>query len=342
MSLLRDYAAAIAQPTLPLTGNGGRFDEVVGAGRRPAARLEGNGGDRGRSDPARTGPDRRRDHDAPRRRRRHLRQPGGRVAALAARSDAPRRWMPRPGRGWRSGSRSAPSCSNALLADIYGEQRLLSEGVIPAAVVFGHAGYTRPIVRARGFDPHPLILSSTDLGRDAAGEWRVLTDRVQAPSGLGYAMENRRVLSRVLPELYEEAGLHRMEPYFSALRSALLQAAPAEVADPRVVVAVARHALRDGVRPGVHREHPRLPARAGRGPRRPRRLGVDEARRLPAARTARARRRDPPPRRRRVVRPARTAGRVRGWASPVSPRRCGAGACASSTGSAPACSRTPA
>ncbi len=116
--------------------------------------------------------------------------------------------------------------------------------MIPAAVVFGHSGYTRPIVRTRGFDPNPLILSSTDLGRDADGEWRVLTDRVQAPSGLGYAMENRRVLSRVLPELYEEAGLHRMEPYFSALRSALLQAAPAEVADPRVVV----------LSPGTHSE----------------------------------------------------------------------------------------
>ncbi len=72
----------------------------------------------------------------------------------------------------------------------------------------------------------------------------MLTDRVQAPSGLGYAMENRRVLSRVLPELYEEAGLHRMEPYFSALRSALLQAAPSEVADPRVVV----------LSPGTHSE----------------------------------------------------------------------------------------
>lgn len=133
---------------------------------------------------------------------------------------------------------------NALLVDIYGDQKLLAEGIIPPAVIFGHSGFARPLARPSAFDPHPLIFSATDLGRDADGEWRVLTDRVQAPSGLGYAMENRRVLSRVLPALYEEAGLHRVEPYFQAVRAALLQAAPAGVDDPRVVV----------LSPGTHSE----------------------------------------------------------------------------------------
>ena len=80
------------------------------------------------------------------------------------------------------------------------------------------------------------MLSATDLGRDAAGEWRVLGDRTQAPSGMGYAMENRRVIAQVLPELYGGALLHRMEPYFWALRSALMQSAAGDLADPRVVV----------------------------------------------------------------------------------------------------------
>ena len=132
----------------------------------------------------------------------------------------------------------------AVLGDLYGDRRLLAEGVIPAAVVFGHSGYTRPIARSTGFDPHPLVLSSADLGRDAAGDWHVLADRVQAPSGLGYALENRRVISRVLPELFQESGLHRLEPYFSALRASLLQSAPPQVADPRVVV----------LSPGTHSE----------------------------------------------------------------------------------------
>ncbi len=72
----------------------------------------------------------------------------------------------------------------------------------------------------------------------------MIADRAQAPSGIGYAMENRRVISRVLPELYREASLHRMEPYFWALRSALIQSAQGDLADPRVVV----------LSPGTHSE----------------------------------------------------------------------------------------
>ncbi|WP_193607550.1 circularly permuted type 2 ATP-grasp protein [Nocardioides lijunqiniae] len=133
---------------------------------------------------------------------------------------------------------------NAVLVDLYGEQRLLADGVVPAAAVLGHAGFARVVARPSAIDPRPLVLAATDLGRDAAGEWRVLADRAQAPSGIGYAMENRRVISRVLPELYREAGLHRMEPYLWALRSALIQSAQNETADPRVVV----------LSPGTHSE----------------------------------------------------------------------------------------
>ena len=133
---------------------------------------------------------------------------------------------------------------NAVLADLYGEQRLLAEGIVPPAVVLGHGGFTRVIARASATDPRPLVLAATDLGRDAEGTWRVLGDRAQAPSGIGYAMENRRVVSRVMPELYREAGLHRIEPYFWALRSALIQSAQGELADPRVVV----------LSPGTHSE----------------------------------------------------------------------------------------
>ncbi|MCX6503261.1 MAG: circularly permuted type 2 ATP-grasp protein [Microbacterium sp.] len=133
---------------------------------------------------------------------------------------------------------------SALLEDLYDQQRVLADGIVPAAAVFGHSGFVRPLVRAGSAATHKLVLSGADLGRDAAGEWRVLADRVQAPSGLGFAMENRRVISRVLPDLYQEAGLHRMEPYFAAVRASLLQAAPAGVSDPRVVV----------LSPGTHSE----------------------------------------------------------------------------------------
>ncbi|MEJ1154325.1 circularly permuted type 2 ATP-grasp protein [Microbacterium marmarense] len=133
---------------------------------------------------------------------------------------------------------------NAIMTDIYGEQKLLSEGIIPAAVVTAHPGFVRAIARPSVPQAHPLLMSATDLGRDEDGEWRVLADRVQAPSGLGYAMENRLVISRLLPDLYQEADLHRMDPYFAILRDALLQCAASDDTDPRVVV----------LSPGTHSE----------------------------------------------------------------------------------------
>ena len=133
---------------------------------------------------------------------------------------------------------------NALLVDLYGPQTVLSAGIVPAASIFGHSGFARPAARASAFEPQPLLLSGTDLGRDAAGDWHVLADRVQAPSGLGFAMQNRRVISQVLPELFGETELHRMEPYFAALRAALIGSAGDEITEPRVVV----------LSPGTHSE----------------------------------------------------------------------------------------
>lgn len=125
---------------------------------------------------------------------------------------------------------------NAILTDLYGPQELLASGTLPAATIFAHAGFARPLARRSAADARPLILSATDLGRDQQGEWRVLADRVQAPSGLGFAMENRRVISQVLPDLYQESDLHRVEPYFAALRTSLIDSAPEGVSEPRVVV----------------------------------------------------------------------------------------------------------
>ena len=125
---------------------------------------------------------------------------------------------------------------NAILVDLYGEQKLLSRGVLPASVVFAHPGYIRSAARPSAADSQPLLLSATDVGRNIDGEWRAITDRAQAPSGIGYAMENRRIISRVLPEMYRDAGLHRLAPFFQTLRAALLDSAPESAYEPRVVV----------------------------------------------------------------------------------------------------------
>jgi len=125
---------------------------------------------------------------------------------------------------------------DAVLADLYGPRRLLASGDIPPAVVLDHAEYLRPVVGTAALERQRLFLTAADLGRDAAGGWKVLADRTQAPAGAGFAMVNRRVVSRVVPELYHAANLHRLTPFFQAMRTALVEAAPPTVEDPRVVV----------------------------------------------------------------------------------------------------------
>ena len=125
---------------------------------------------------------------------------------------------------------------DAVLADLYGARRLLARGQLPAAVVLDHQEYLRPVVGAASVVDQRLFMTAADLGRDASGAWKVISDRTQAPSGAGYAMQNRRVVSRVLPELYHAAHLHRLTPFFQAMRVALVESAPSTVEDPRVVV----------------------------------------------------------------------------------------------------------
>lgn len=240
MTVLRDYASALSQPTL---GGAAVYDEVVGPDGtlRPAWKRMAEVA------VTITAEDLRRVHDDIARfladdgvtYSRPGERPGPwRLDAVPLVIDAAQ-WTP-----LEIGLAQRGELLNALLIDLYGDQRMLSEGIVPAAVVFGHGGFSRLMARGSVRDPRPLVLCATDLGRDATGEWRVLADRAQAPSGIGYAMENRRVISRVMPELYREAGLHRMEPYFWALRSALIQSAPSDLADPRVVV----------LSPGTHSE----------------------------------------------------------------------------------------
>lgn len=124
----------------------------------------------------------------------------------------------------------------AVMADLYGAQRLLAEHLVPPTAVLDHDEFLRPLVGIESLSSQRLFLLAADLGRDAAGHWKVMADRTQAPSGAGYAMQNRRVVSRVMPEIYHDAHLHRLTPFFHAMRMALVDAAPRGVEDPRVVV----------------------------------------------------------------------------------------------------------
>jgi uncharacterized circularly permuted ATP-grasp superfamily protein/uncharacterized alpha-E superfamily protein len=120
----------------------------------------------------------------------------------------------------------------AVLADLYGEARLVADGDLPAAAVTGAADYVRAL---RGVPPpggRYMHLYAADLGRGPDGKWWLLSDRTQAPSGAGYALENRLVLSRAYPNLYNAMNVRRLAPFFNDFRDGL--AASAERSDPRI------------------------------------------------------------------------------------------------------------
>jgi uncharacterized circularly permuted ATP-grasp superfamily protein/uncharacterized alpha-E superfamily protein len=111
---------------------------------------------------------------------------------------------------------------DALLADLYGPQRLLSEGIVPPELVFGHPNFLWP---CHGIAPRGgnwLHVYAADLARAPDGHWWLLADRTQAPSGAGYALENREIVEQVLPEAIRELGVQRVGGVFSELREQLL------------------------------------------------------------------------------------------------------------------------
>lgn len=123
------------------------------------------------------------------------------------------------------GVQQRASLLEALLKDIYGPARLISDGSLPAAAVTGSADYIRAM---RGVEPPGgrwLNLYAVDIGRGPDGRWWVLDDRAQAPSGPGYALENRLVLSRAYPGLYNATNVERLAPFFNDFREGLAEAA---------------------------------------------------------------------------------------------------------------------
>lgn len=128
---------------------------------------------------------------------------------------------------------------DAVLQDVYGPRRLLGDALLPPELVLAHPGYLRAVHGLRLPGPHELVLTATDVTRDASGSWTVVADRTQAPSGAGYAMEDRRVVAQVLAGVYRQASIQRIGPFFHALRLALAQVAPPGTESPRIVLLTA-------------------------------------------------------------------------------------------------------
>ncbi len=116
----------------------------------------------------------------------------------------------------------------AFLDDIYGEQRIIAEGVVPAELILGAASY-RPMLRgvkpAGGVRIH---IAGVDLIRDPAGTWRVLEDNLRTPSGVSYVVENRLISKRMFPRAFDAARVHRVDHYPTRLAETLRSVSPVE------------------------------------------------------------------------------------------------------------------
>ena len=123
-----------------------------------------------------------------------------------------------------------------LLDDLYGPRKLIAAGKLPAELIAGHPGFLRPCAGISTIGTRRLTVYAADLARAADGAISVIGDRAQAPSGSGYALENRVVLSRILPSLYRDSHVHRLALFFRALRGTLQGLDPHRRGDPRIVV----------------------------------------------------------------------------------------------------------
>ena len=109
----------------------------------------------------------------------------------------------------------------AVLADAYGPSLLSRDGRLPAALIAGNPEFLRPLVGVAPPGGAHLRFYAVDIGRGADGRWWVLGDRAQAPSGAGYAIENRLALSRAIPDIYRTTRVERVAPFFQAFQAEL-------------------------------------------------------------------------------------------------------------------------
>jgi uncharacterized circularly permuted ATP-grasp superfamily protein/uncharacterized alpha-E superfamily protein len=125
---------------------------------------------------------------------------------------------------------------NLILADFYGPQTLVREGLLPPSLLFANPAFLRPchgIVPPRNIF---LFLHAVDLARSPDGQWWALSDRTQAPSGAGYALENRIVLSRVSPDEFRECRVERLAQFFQVMRDTLRGLSTRASGQPNVVL----------------------------------------------------------------------------------------------------------
>jgi len=133
---------------------------------------------------------------------------------------------------------------NLVLKDVYGDRKLIKNGIVPYEVIYGHRGFLRQCSGMELQLEQYLSIYAADLCRGTDGRLWVVNDRTEAPSGMGYALENRSTTSRILPDLYAEMKVKRLSGFFQEFNQMLIDAAPGKKENPNIVI----------LTPGSHNE----------------------------------------------------------------------------------------
>ncbi len=206
----------------------GRFDELLAAPTRPRAHWM-----RAMMELAATSPVDIRQRQAAA--ERHIRDSGVTYNVYADPQGLDRPWhldvlpliiAPDEWREIEAGIIQRAQLFNQVLADIYGSQSLLKQGLLPPALIFGQSGFLRPAYGMNVPGGIHLHVYAADLARSPDGQWWVMADRTQAPSGAGYALENRLIVSRAFPALYRDLHVQHVARFFATLRDSLMHFAP--------------------------------------------------------------------------------------------------------------------
>lgn len=132
--------------------------------------------------------------------------------------------------------------------DLYGSQKLIRKGLLPPSIIHANPNYHRHFIDPIGKYKRWLHLYSADIARSPDGQWWLLADRTEAPSGLGYMLEHRIIASRMLPEAFRSCNIRRLAPFFVALQETLRGQATYNRDNPRIVL------LSDGPSNPYHQE----------------------------------------------------------------------------------------
>jgi len=128
------------------------------------------------------------------------------------------------------------SLLNRIVADCYGPQELIRTNGLPSALLFAQPDFLRPCHGIRPAHDTHLHLYAADIARSPDGRWWVLSDRTQIPTGAGYALANRLVTSRIIPEAFRACSVHRLAPFFRDMQASLASLSPRPSDNPRVVL----------------------------------------------------------------------------------------------------------